>query len=90
MVKEKKNQTKKILLLMGVVLLILIGIFRIHIATVFNVLYGVTIDRAINLTTHAKESFNIAVLGIGGARHDGPDLSDTIILANVNIKQNKN
>ena len=89
MVKEKKNQTKKILLLIGVVLLILIGIFRIHLATVFNVLYGVTIDRAINLTTHAKESFNIAVLGIGGARHDGPDLSDTIILANVNIKQNK-
>lgn len=89
MVKETKLQKKNIILLLAVVLLILVGIFRHHINSLLSILYGVTIDNAINLTVKEKESFNIAVLGIGGARHDGPDLSDTIIYANVNIKQNK-
>lgn len=89
MVKETKLQKKKILLLIAVIVLIVIGIFRNQLTALFSIFYGVTIDKAIHLTVREKESFNIAVLGIGGAKHDGPDLSDTIILANVNIKQNK-
>lgn len=89
MVKETKLQTRNVLLLVAVIILILIGIFRTQISSLLSIFYGVTIDKAIDLTQKEKESFNIALLGIGGARHDGPDLSDTIILANVNIKQNK-
>ncbi|MDO8270196.1 MAG: LCP family protein [Candidatus Levybacteria bacterium] len=89
MVKETKFQKKKILLIAGVMLLILIGVFKNQLSSLLSIFYGVTIDRAINLTVKEKESFNIALLGIGGARHDGPDLSDTIILANINVKQNK-
>ncbi len=89
MVKETKLQKRNLILLGGVVLLILIGIFRNQLSSILSVFYGVTIDRAIHLTNKEKESFNIVLLGIGGARHDGPDLSDTIILANVNVKQNK-
>jgi LCP family protein required for cell wall assembly len=89
MVKETKFQRKNIILLVGIILLILIGIFRSQIKGLFSIFYGVTVDKAIHLTKPEKESFNIALLGIGGAKHDGPDLSDTIILANVNIKQNK-
>ena len=88
MVKDNKLQKKKLLLLLAVVILIFIGVFRHQIQSLFNIFYGVTIDKAINLTQKEKESFNIALLGIGGARHDGPDLSDTIIYANVNMKQN--
>lgn len=89
MVKETKFHKKNIILLVGIILLILIGIFRTQLSAIFSILYGVTVDRAINLTKPEKSSFNIALLGIGGAKHDGPDLSDTIILANVNVKQNK-
>lgn len=89
MVKENKLQKKKALLLLGVILLIVVGIFRHQLNSLFGIFYGVTIDKAIDLASHEKESFNIALLGIGGARHDGPDLSDTIIMANINIKQNK-
>lgn len=89
MIKETKLQKKNIFLLAGVILLILIGIFRNQLTALFGIFYGVTIDKAINLTKSEKESFNIALLGIGGARHEGPDLSDTIIIANVNVKQNK-
>ena len=89
MVKETKLQKKNIVLIMGLICLILIGLFRSQIKTFFSLLYGVTVDRAIHLTAPEKTSFNIALLGIGGAKHDGPDLSDTIILANVNLKQNQ-
>ena len=89
MIKETKLQKKNIFLLLGIILLILIGIFRSQLIALFSIFYGVTIDKAINLTRSEKESFNIALLGIGGARHEGSDLSDTIILANVNVKQNK-
>lgn len=89
MVKETKIHKKNLMLLSGVILLIIIGIFKAQLSSLFNIFYGVTIDKAINLTTHEKESFNIVLLGIGGAKHDGPDLSDTIIFANVNVKQNK-
>ncbi len=89
MVKETKLHKKNVILLVGIVLLILVGIFKSQIGALFSILYGVTVDRAINLTKPEKSSFNIALLGIGGAKHDGPELSDTIILANVNVKQTK-
>lgn len=89
MVKETKLQKKSLLLLGAVILLILIGIFRNQLNSFFSVFYGVTIDKAIHLTAPKKESFNIAILGIGGGKHDGPLLTDTMILANVNIEQNK-
>ncbi len=89
MVKESKLNKRNIFLLGAVVALILIGVFRSQLSSLLGLFYGVTIDKAIHLTNKEKESFNIVLLGIGGAKHDGPDLSDTIILANVNIKQNK-
>lgn len=89
MVKETKLHKKNVLLLAGIILLILIGIFRNQINTLFGIFYGVTIDKAINLTKPQKDTFNIALFGIGGGGHDGPNLTDTIILANVNVKQNK-
>jgi len=89
MVKETKFQKKQALILLAVVLLIIFGIFKSQINSFLSVIYSVTIDKTIDLTEREQESFNIAVLGIGGGKHEGPDLSDTIILANVNIKQNK-
>lgn len=89
MVKEAQLNKRNIFLVFAVIALIVIGIFRNQIKALFSIFYGVTIDKAIHLTAKEKESFNIAILGIGGGSHDGPDLSDTIILANVNVKQNK-
>lgn len=36
-----------------------------------------------------NDEINILVLGIGGGAHEGPDLTDTIIFANINQKINK-
>lgn len=89
MVRQTKLHKRNVLLLSGVIILILVGIFRTQITGLLTILYGVTVDRAINLVSPRKEYFNIAIFGIAGGSHDGPDLTDTIILANVNLKQNK-
>lgn len=89
MAKESKLQKKNLILLIGVLILIFIGIFQKQIGSLIGIFYGITLDKAIDLTSREKDYFNIAILGIGGAKHDGPDLSDTIIMASVNVKQNR-
>lgn len=89
MVRSKRFTRQKVILLIGIFLLILIGIFRSQIHQFFSLLYGVTVDKTINLTRPQQTSFNILLMGIGGGTHEGPDLTDTIIFANVNVKQNE-
>lgn len=36
-----------------------------------------------------KENINILILGIGGPGHDGPHLTDTMLVASINKKDNK-
>lgn len=86
--KTQEFTKKKIILLVAVILLILIGVFRNQISNVVSFVLGVTVDKTIDLVNR-KESFNILLLGIAGGEHDGPELTDTIILANVNIDQKK-
>lgn len=88
MVEKKSLTRKKIIVLVGVILLILIGIFRVQIAQIATFIFGVTIDKTINLV-RKDQSFNILLMGKAGGTHDGPELTDTIILANVNVGKNK-
>lgn len=53
----------------------------------FQVLFNKKIELK-NVKTD-PESVNLLVLGIGGGNHDGPLLSDTIIFANLDIKDRK-
>lgn len=88
MVEKKSLTRKKIIILSGVVLLIFIGIFRVQIAQVATFLFGVTIDKTIDLVKKDR-SFNILLMGKAGGTHDGPELTDTIIFANVDVGKNK-
>ncbi len=50
----------------------------------------VTVASPIPLQTPQEEKdFNVLLLGKGGARHDGPDLTDTIMVANVQPAKNR-
>jgi len=93
MVERKLNSGEKFkkykyYILVGVILLIFVGIFQNQLRQIGTFIFGVTIDKTIDLVKR-KESFNILLLGIAGGKHDGPKLTDTIILANVNVDQNK-
>lgn len=74
---------KKIFLFL---LLILVGAF------IFNKFFSKTtaniFNKTIPIIKNTNGITNILLLGIGGGTHDGPDLTDTIILASLNLKKN--
>ncbi len=50
----------------------------------FSFLFNINIE-----LRKADQNINVLLLGIGGGKHDGPKLTDTIILANINEKDNR-
>ena len=52
-------------------------------------LFQVLFNRDIELKESTPERINVLLLGIGGPSHEGPNLTDTIILASLNLKDPK-
>lgn len=51
-------------------------------------LYELLFNKSISLRTE-NNTLHILLLGIGGGKHEGPDLTDTIIVAHIDQKKNK-
>lgn len=84
----KKTTPKKIGIIVAVFLLFFVILFRNQIRQVSTFLFSITFDKGIHLAQE-KSTFNILLLGIGGASHDGPNLTDTIIVASINQSKNQ-
>ncbi len=52
-------------------------------------LFQVIFNKNIDLKKTDQHTINILLLGIGGGKHEGPNLSDTLIFASLNIKESK-
>lgn len=52
-------------------------------------LFQLIFNKNIDLKKTSPEKINILLLGIGGGSHEGPNLTDTIILASLNLKDPK-
>lgn len=80
---------KKLFLLLILIIIVFVG------AKVWNflVLFTPTATRIIlhpgATLREVNGRTNVLLLGIGGGMHDGPDLTDTMILANIDWKTNK-
>lgn len=85
MVDRKTSTKKKIYLALGAIVLIFVIAFVVR---YFSLFWGVVVDRKIDVVKAKNGNVNILLLGIGGGRHDGPNLTDTIILASVNPSKN--
>ncbi len=72
----KKNRT-----LLFIVVVLFIG-------GVLFILNKFVLNPKIQLKSEKSGNINILILGIGGGAHDGPDLTDTIILAMINPVKN--
>ncbi len=53
----------------------------------FQILFNKNIE--LKNTSSDSNTINILLMGIGGGSHEGPRLTDTIILASLNTKENK-
>lgn len=82
MVKKKR---KNILLGALIITGILVVIFLIRF---FDVWWGLLFNKGIDIKKNESGIVNILLLGIGGGTHDGPNLTDTIILASINPEKN--
>ncbi len=77
----------KPLIIIGIVVAIL-AIFVVKTANVYPFLFQLIFNRNISLK-QTDSKINILLLGIGGGSHEGPNLTDTVILANIDPKKNK-
>lgn len=78
---------KRPLIFIGIVVAILV-IFIYKTSGVYPFLFQLIFNRGVELK-QTNNNINVLLLGIGGGSHDGPNLTDTIILATINQKNNK-
>ncbi len=81
----KQRKKKKIFLIVFLPISILIVLIIIRF---FSLFWGVVVDKNIHIKKNEQGVINILLLGIGGGAHDGPNLTDTIILASLDPKKN--
>lgn len=75
-------------LIIGIIALCILGLVVVKTAKVFPILVQLFFNKEIELKK-SDGSVNILLLGVAGGKHDGPDLTDTIMYANVNPVKNK-
>lgn len=83
--REKRKKTiKRGLLIVFVLLLLLSGRYILEAISYLPVLWNVKFNKSISLKNQSEDKrVNILLLGIGGGKHDGPLLTDTIIFASI-------
>lgn len=81
---------KKSLIVIVLFVVILLGFvfYSAKIRSGVSLLWNLAFNKSVELKKD-DGSINILLLGIGGGKHDGPDLSDTIILANIQPAKNE-
>lgn len=71
-----------------IVVVVLLVVLLLLVVRFLPFFWGVIIDKKINIKKNEAGSINILLMGRGGGMHDGPDLTDTIILASLNPDKN--
>lgn len=79
----------KAIIALGVFVAILVLVVIAKTASFYPFLFQLIFEKEVKLKQAEPSNLNILLLGIGGGAHDGPNLTDTIILANINEGENK-
>ncbi len=79
---------KKTLLLLFVFVLFGLEVL-VKSGNISPLLFQLIFNKNIELKKSDTQTINLLLLGIGGGKHEGPNLSDTIIFASLNIKNPK-
>lgn len=80
------SKLRSIILLVILIVCIFVGI---KIIKYIPVLLDLTVKQGITLKQTPENKVNILLLGIGGGRHDGPNLTDTIIFVSIDPNTKK-
>lgn len=87
--RRKKVDKKKIYQVLIIIGIILVTFLIIEFAKYIPTLFELVFQKDINLKKTEHNRINVLLLGIGGGKHDGPNLTDTIILASIDPQSKK-
>src|ERR1035437_8036590 len=76
-------------LILLVIIVVILAIFVVKTASFYPFLFQLVFNQGVSLKQTTDSRVNILLLGIGGGNHDGPNLTDTIMLASIDPKNNK-
>jgi LCP family protein required for cell wall assembly len=82
--RKKRNP----LWVLVIFLVIVFGFFIYKTSGLYPFLFQLVFNKGVALK-QTNNNINVLLLGIGGGSHDGPNLTDTIIVATINQKTNK-
>lgn len=85
--KQRKKNTRIILSLSGIVLLFLMVIFLGRIWGFYNKIHTEAQTTGSVIKKEEKTEYTLLLLGYGGGRHEGTYLTDSIMVANVDLKR---
>ncbi len=85
--KQRKRNTRIVFYLSGIVVFILIGVFLARVWGFYSKIHTVAKTTGNTTAKVEKNEYTILLLGYGGGKHEGTYLTDTIMVANVNIKE---
>lgn len=83
---SRGNFFKRFLLIFGVIALIFVISLIWSITTSTSSVFHFSIPKAVESIKSTDGRVNVLLLGNGGGFHDGPDLTDSIIVASYNLK----
>lgn len=86
MYKNKKNNRKILIIVLGILAIIIFGRILLGVVKYSPVLFQLLFNKSIELKKTTENRINILLLGIGGGAHEGPNLTDTIIFASIDPK----
>lgn len=81
-----RNKKRALILLIGFVFFVFVVAKT---SNFYPFLFHLFIDRGISLKQVNPHKLNILILGVGGGKHDGPNLTDTIILASIDENKDR-
>lgn len=87
--QQNQKTRKRVFVIFGIFALLIFGRVFSGIIRYTPVLYQLLFQKEISLKKTTDDTVNILLLGIGGGKHDGPNLTDTILFASIDPKNNK-
>src|SRR3989344_6217196 len=88
MTKDNQKIRKAIAIIVITLILVVLGRYLINVAKLSPVLFQLLFNKEIQLKK-SDHNINLLLLGIGGGKHEGPNLTDTIIFASIDQSKNK-
>src|ERR1035437_833103 len=89
LLKSFKMPKRKRPLILVAIIVVILAIFVVKTANVYPFLFQLLFNRDISLKQTTDNRINILLLGIGDLNHHGTNLTDTIMLASLDPKNNK-